>query len=173
MAAAERGDAGVAGGGMELVEIRRLAEFPGERVLAPARADQKHLHTRTLASGVDEFETAANREGRRRMLEPGLDKHLWESWWQQFDEDVQTSPGEALPELDGLIAQMLEARGYAIDDPVVVEGDDRDVVADFLAAREIARAVEQGKEIEPEDIETAIENYRELYEFLIEDRAAP
>ena len=107
------------------------------------------------------------------MLEPGLDKHLWESWWQQFDEDVQTSPAEALPELDGLIAQMLEARGYAIDDPVVVEGDDRDVVADFLAAREITRAVEQDKEIEPEDIETAIENYREVYEFLIEDRAAP
>jgi len=23
------------------------------------------------------------------MLEPGLDKHLWESWWQQFDDDVQ------------------------------------------------------------------------------------
>jgi hypothetical protein len=107
------------------------------------------------------------------MLEPGLDKHLWESWWQQFDEDVETSPAEALPELDGLIAQMLEARGYAMDDPVVVEGDDRDVVADFLAAREITRALEQGKEIESEDIETAIENYRELYEFLIEDRAAP
>ena len=107
------------------------------------------------------------------MLEPGLDKHLWESWWQQFDEDVQTSPGEALQELDGLIAQMLEARGYAIDDPVVREGDDRDVLADFLAAREIARAVGQGKEVDPEDIETAIENYRELYEFLIEDRAAP
>jgi hypothetical protein len=107
------------------------------------------------------------------MLEPGLDKHLWESWWQQFDEDVQTSPGEALSELNGLIAQMLEARGYAIDDPVVSEGDDRDVVADFLAAREITRAVEQDKEIDREDIETAIENYRELYEFLIEDRAAP
>lgn len=107
------------------------------------------------------------------MLEPGLDKHLWESWWQQFDEDVQTSPDEALSELDGLIAQMLEARGYAIDDPVIREGDDRDVVADFLAAREIRRAVEQGKEIDPEDIQTAIENYRELYEFLIEDRAAP
>jgi hypothetical protein len=107
------------------------------------------------------------------MLEPGLDKHLWESWWEQFDEDVQTSPEEALPELDGLIAQMLEARSYAIDDPVVREGDDRDVVADFLAAREITRAVELGKEVDPEDIETAIENYRELYDFLIEDRAAP
>ena len=107
------------------------------------------------------------------MLEPGLDKHLWESWWQQFDDDVQTSPGEALPELDRLIAQMLEARGYEIADPVVSEGDDRDVVADFLAAREITRAVERDREIDPEDIETAIENYRELYEFLIEDRAAP
>jgi hypothetical protein len=107
------------------------------------------------------------------MLEPGLDKHLWESWWQQFDEDVQTSPGEALSELDGLIAQMLEARGYALDDPVMREGDDRGVVADFLAAREIGRAVGQGDEVDPEDIETAIENYRELYEYLIEDRAAP
>jgi hypothetical protein len=68
---------------------------------------------------------------------------------------------------------MLEARGYAIDDPVVREGDDRDVSADFLAAREITRAVEQGKDVDAEDIETAIENYRELYEFLIEDRAAP
>jgi hypothetical protein len=79
----------------------------------------------------------------------------------------------ALSELDGLIAQMREARGYAIDDPVAREGDDRDVVADLVAAREITRAVEQGKEVDPEDIETAIENYRELYEFLIEDRAAP
>ncbi len=107
------------------------------------------------------------------MLEPGLDKHLWESWWQQFDDDVQTSPGEALPELDRLIAQMLEARGYALADPVMRDGDDRDVVADFLAAHEIARAVDQGNEVDPEDIETAIDNYRELYEFLIEDRAAP
>jgi hypothetical protein len=107
------------------------------------------------------------------MLEPGLDKHLWESWWEQFDEDVQTSPGEALPELDRLIAQMLEARGYAIDDPVAGGGDDRDVVADLLAAREITRAVEQGKEVDPEDIETAIENYRSLYEYLIVDRASP
>src|SRR5713101_8858483 len=80
------------------------------------------------------------------MIEPGLDKHLWESWWEQFDEDVQTSPAEALSELDGLIAQMLEARGYAIDDPVVSEGDDRDVITDFLGAREITRAMEKGNE---------------------------
>jgi hypothetical protein len=172
MATAERCDARIARGGMELVELRRPGELPGERMLASARPDQEHLHTRTLASAVDGFESATDREGKRQMLEPGLDKHLWESWWEQFDEDVQTSPGEALSELDGLIAQMLEARGYAIDDPVMREGDDRDVVADFLAAREITRAVEQDK-VDPEDIDTAIGNYRELYEFLIEDRAAP
>jgi hypothetical protein len=54
-----------------------------------------------------------------------------------------------------------------------LEGDDRDVVAGLVAAREITRAVERGKEVDSEDIETAIENYRELFEFLIEDRAAP
>jgi len=56
VAAAERGDAWIAGGGVELREARRLAELPGERVLASARADQEHLHTRTLASGLDGFE---------------------------------------------------------------------------------------------------------------------
>jgi hypothetical protein len=107
------------------------------------------------------------------MLEPGLDKHLWESWWQQFEEDVQTSPGEALSELDGLIAQMLEARGYAIEDPVVREGDDRDIVAEYLAAHEITEALEQGKEVSDEDIAAAIEGYRSLHDYLIVERAAP
>ena len=107
------------------------------------------------------------------MLEPGLDKHLWESWWQQFDEDVQTAPAEALPELDDLIFQMLEARGYALDDPVVREGDDRDVVAEFTAAHEITAAVEAGKDVEKEDVDRAIANYRDLYEFLIVERGSP
>lgn len=107
------------------------------------------------------------------MLEPGLDRHLWQSWWEQFEEDVQSSPAEALSELEGLIAQMLEARGFALDDPVTAEGDDRDVVAEFEAAREITRAVEQGKDVEKEDIDRAIANYRSLYEYLIEERAAP
>ena len=107
------------------------------------------------------------------MLEPGLDKHLWESWWQQFDEDVQTAPAEALPELDDLIFQMLEARGYALDDPVAREGDDRDVIAEFSAAHEITEAVEAGKNVEKEDVDLAIANYRDLYEFLIVERGSP
>jgi hypothetical protein len=61
MAAAERGDARVAWRGVELREIRRLAELPRERVLASARADKEYLHTRTLPSALGGFESASNR----------------------------------------------------------------------------------------------------------------
>jgi len=107
------------------------------------------------------------------MLEPGLDKHEWESQWQQFEEEVETSPAEALPEVDRLIEQMLEARGYAIDDPVAREGDDREIVAEFLSAREITQAVDQGKDVDPEDIREAIEHYRSLHDYLVVERPAP
>jgi hypothetical protein len=107
------------------------------------------------------------------MLEPGLDKHEWESRWQQFEEDLASDPAEALPEVDRLLEEMLDARGYAIHDPVAREGDDRDIVAEFLAAREITRAVDQGAQVEREDVDVAVENYRSLYEFLSVDRAAP
>jgi hypothetical protein len=108
------------------------------------------------------------------MLEPGLDKHEWESLWQSLEEDLEDAPAEALPEADRLVEQILQARGYAIDDPVVREGDDRDMVAEFLAARETTRLVEQGAEgVSPGDIAAAINGYRSLYEYLIVERSPP
>ena len=55
MAATESGDAGVAGRRMELVEARRLAQLPGERMLACARTDEEDLHTRTVTRREDGF----------------------------------------------------------------------------------------------------------------------
>jgi hypothetical protein len=107
------------------------------------------------------------------MLEPGLDKHEWESQWEQFQEDLEASPAEALPEVDRLVHEMLQARGYAIDDPVVREGDDRDVVAEFLAAHEITRRIENDEEVDPGDVAAAVEGYRSLYDYLIVERASP
>jgi len=108
------------------------------------------------------------------MLEPGLDKHEWESLWQSIEDDLEESPAEGLPEADRLVEQMLEARGYAIGDPVVREGDDRDIVAEFLAAREVTRLVDQGAEdVSPGDIAAAINGYRSLYEYLIVERGPP
>ena len=106
-------------------------------------------------------------------MEPGLDKHEWESQCQQFEEDLESSPAEALPEVDQLIYEMLEARGYAIDDPVVSEGDDREIVAEFLAAHEITQQINNDEEVDPGDVAAAVEGYRSLYEYLIEERAPP
>jgi hypothetical protein len=79
------------------------------------------------------------------MLEPGLDRHEWEGEWALLQEQLEESPADVLPELDDLVARMLDARGYAISDPVAREGD-RDVIADFLAAREITRLLADGSD---------------------------
>ena len=108
------------------------------------------------------------------MLEPGLDRHEWESQWQALEELLEDSPAEALPELDRLVAEMLNERGYALDDPVAREGDDREVVAEFLAAREITRLVEEDAEgISPGDVAAAVNGYRSLYEYLLAERSTP
>jgi hypothetical protein len=107
------------------------------------------------------------------MLEPGLDRHEWESRWASLEEDLEDSPRDVLPELDELVNQMLDERGYAIEDPIASEGDERDVVADFLAAREITRLLASNPDVvSPGDVALAVNNYREVYEYLLE-AAAP
>ena len=108
------------------------------------------------------------------MLEPGLDRHEWESRWQSLEEGLEDSPRDVLPELDELVEQMLEERSYAIDDPVVREGDDREVVAEFLAAREITRlAADDPDAVSPGDVAAAVSGYRSIYEYLLEERTPP
>jgi hypothetical protein len=60
--------------------------------------------------------------------------------------------------------------GYALDDVVVREGDDREIVAEFLAAREITQSVEQGMDVDPGDIQEAIDRYRSLHDYLLVER---
>ena len=108
------------------------------------------------------------------MVEPGLDRHEWESRWESLEEELEDSPRDVLPELDELVQQMLEERGYAVDDPVAREGDDREVVSEFLAAREITRLLaEQADGVSPGDVAAAVNGYRSVYEYLIEERTAP
>ena len=99
--------------------------------------------------------------------------HEWESRWQQLEEELESSPAEALPEVDRLIREMLESRGYELEDPVVRDGDDRDIVAGYFAAREIARAVDRGADVGNEDIQEAVEQYRALHDYVVEERSAP
>ena len=93
---------------------------------------------------------------------------------QALEPQIQDSPAETLPEVDGLVERMLTERQYSLDDAVAREGDNREVVAEFLAAREITRLVESGSEdVSPGDVAAAINGYRAIYEYLIEERSAP
>ena len=108
------------------------------------------------------------------MTEPGLDRHEWESEWASLEEELEDSPADVLPELDRLAERMLEARGYDIDDPVVLEGEERDIVADFLAAREITRLrTEDPDAVSPGDVAAAVNGYRSVYAAVMEERRAP
>jgi hypothetical protein len=107
------------------------------------------------------------------MWEPGLDRHEWESEMQALEDEMRENPAEALPELDALVLRMLEETGYDLGDPVAREGEEREIVAEYLAAREITQASERGSdEISPGDIAAAINGYRAVYDYIVANRSA-
>jgi hypothetical protein len=107
------------------------------------------------------------------VIEPGLDRHEWETEWQSLEPLVVDSPAEALPELDDLIARMMAERGYPTDEAGADKASDPDVVAEFLEARRIARLADAGETVDPGDVGAAVTGYRNLYEFLLGERRAP
>ena len=105
--------------------------------------------------------------------EPGLDRHEWESEMQALEPELEDSPAEALPELDGLIERMLAERGYSVDDPVASDGTEPEVLAEFRAARETTRMLERGDAVGPGDVAAAVNGYRAVYDHLLSERGAP
>jgi hypothetical protein len=102
------------------------------------------------------------------MRDPGLDRHEWESEMQALEDQLSENPVEALPELDTLVARMLEETGFDLGDPVAREGEEREIVSEFLAAREITEATERGSEaISPGDVAAAINGYRAVFDYLV------
>ena len=106
------------------------------------------------------------------MIEPGLDLHEWQTRWEELQDLAAEEPAETLPEIVRFIEQMLRERGIPLDDPVSAQGDDPDVIKDYLSARDVAEAVRVGA-AEPEDVTIALDNLREIYTYLVTDRAAP
>ena len=62
------GDAGVPGRCVQLGRARALRELPGERVLAPARPDEEHLHRR--APLAEDGASTPRRESTRSRTAP-------------------------------------------------------------------------------------------------------
>jgi hypothetical protein len=106
------------------------------------------------------------------MVEPGLDRHEWESEMQALEDQLGENPAEALPELDRLLERMLEETGYDLADPVLREGDEREVVSEFLAAREITQLVEKDQgDLGPGDVAAAINGYRAVFDYIVTSRS--
>jgi hypothetical protein len=107
------------------------------------------------------------------MHEPGLDLHEWESEWESFEDDLHTDPADALPELDRLVSRMLTESGYEPADPVAGEGDEHEIVAEYVAAHEIAEAVERDSDdVSPGDVASAVDGYRTVFDHLVATRAS-
>lgn len=106
------------------------------------------------------------------MTDPGLDLQEWDTRWTDLQDQAADAPEEALPEMVRLVQEMLAERGYDLENPVLEENEDPDITRGFLAAREIALAAETSK-VEAEDIQTAIEDLTDVYDYLVEDRAGP
>jgi hypothetical protein len=107
------------------------------------------------------------------MYEPGIDRHEWEGEWQALEEDLRADPAGALSELDKLVARMLEESRYDLTDPVAGDGEEREVVAEYLAAHEVAEAVERDSaELSPGDVAAAVSGLRAVYDHVVATRAS-
>jgi hypothetical protein len=107
------------------------------------------------------------------MYDPGLNRHEWESEFASLEDGLHDDPAGALPELDSLVARMLEEAGYDLDDPIAREGEEREVISEYAAAHEITRASEAGNdEISSGDVASAINGLRAVYDHLVTTRAA-
>lgn len=106
------------------------------------------------------------------MQEPGLDLHEWQTRWAELQEEAADDAEATLPEIVRYVSDMLDERGFQIGEPVTAEGDDAEIIRSFEAAREIARLAEAG-DADPGDVGAALENLREIYDYLVQDRAAP
>jgi hypothetical protein len=137
-------------------------------VLATPRPDYQRPHA-AIVCGLK----AAGGAQESGMDDPGVDRHEWESEWQALEEDLRADPAGALPELDRLVARMLDETGYDLTDPVATEGEEREVVAEYLAAHEIAEAVEKGSdELSPGDVAAAVDGLRAVFDHIVTTRSS-
>ncbi|MDQ3859915.1 MAG: hypothetical protein M3327_15995 [Actinomycetota bacterium] len=103
------------------------------------------------------------------MRDPGLDRHQWESEWQQLEPLLEDAPAEALPELADLVERMLVELEIPIHDDVADDGIEPELVRDFQEARRISDLVDRGEDVSPGDIGEAIHSCRRIYESLINE----
>jgi hypothetical protein len=106
-------------------------------------------------------------------VEPGLDRHDWESELATLEDGLTDDPAGTLPALADLVERMLEERGPPPDDPVADDGIDPEVLTSYRAAREIADRVDAEEAVDPGDVGAAVVNLRTVFDHIVAERSAP
>jgi hypothetical protein len=110
----------------------------------------------------------------RMASEPGLDIHEWQTEWASLEDDLADSPETALPQVHELITRILTERQVLDESLVARDGAEPDSVRTWEAGRElVARLEDPDLEVERQDVIDQIEEYRALFEALLQERAAP
>jgi hypothetical protein len=102
------------------------------------------------------------------MQEPGLDEHFWESEWEQLSPFLEESPLEAIPEVHRLITEMMEARGFELEEKEGEELSEPEITRSYIAAREVKDEIESEESFDLGNVPIAVEAYRDLYQDLLE-----
>ena len=101
------------------------------------------------------------------MQEPGVDEHIWISEWEQLSPFLQESPVETIPEVHRLITEMMEARGFELEETEGEELKEPEITRSYIAAREVKDDIESGDSFDLGDVPVAVEAYRDLYRDLL------
>jgi hypothetical protein len=101
------------------------------------------------------------------MQEPGVDEHIWISEWEQLSPFLEESPVEAIPEVHRLITEMMEARGFELEEKDGEELKEPEITRAYIAAREVKEEIESGDSFDLGGVPIAVEAYRELYQELL------
>lgn len=104
-----------------------------------------------------------------RALQPA-ERDAFQEQWMQVQARFVDDPPRAIAFADALVADVMKARGYPVEDFEQRAGDisveNPEVVKNYRAAHEIARRHEQGK-ADTEDLRHAFVGYRALFDELL------
>jgi hypothetical protein len=67
-----------------------------------------------------------------------------------------------------LITEMMEARGFELDEPEGEDLKEPEITRAYIAAREVKDEIESGDSFDLGDVPGAVESYRELYQELLD-----
>jgi hypothetical protein len=132
-------------------------------------------------SGGSETKAQAELLKREKRVEkldirplPPEQRDAFEADWQQVQAKFVDDPERSIALADALVAEVMKARGYPVDDfeqrAADISVDHPEVVQNYRAAHDIAVRREQGK-ADTEDLRSAFLGYRNLFDELLRSEA--